>query len=313
MGLFSNKKKLCPVCGEPTPRFLPTKVEGTPICKECDKKIYLPDGKLEQMTLDEFLQYMNFYEENGSLRDHFTATYEYLFALSSKGIILDMSNGWFRFKNLPSALVFEAPHMKSFRIFEDENLLFESQENALRCYKSNVPQQIRGMASEIEEFRIQRQRYELMQELEDRHEEEAERRGEEYQRRYISKPSFSGQDPLGSFYVELTLEHSYWKEFREEVCGPRFDWDYPSVDGYLCDYENAAEKLHELAINLMQFICPGAQEIHDVDLTPSETRQATASAGMSAIEEIKQYKELLDAGIITEEEFTMKKRQLLGL
>ena len=38
-----------------------------------------------------------------------------------------------------------------------------------------------------------------------------------------------------------------------------------------------------------------------------------ASAGVSAAEEIKKFKELLDAGIITEEEFAAKKRQLLGL
>ena len=33
----------------------------------------------------------------------------------------------------------------------------------------------------------------------------------------------------------------------------------------------------------------------------------------NVIEEIKQYKELLDTGIITAEEFAAKKRQLLGL
>ena len=38
MGLFSNNKKLCPVCGNPTPRLLATKIQDTPICKECDKK-----------------------------------------------------------------------------------------------------------------------------------------------------------------------------------------------------------------------------------------------------------------------------------
>ena len=41
MGLFSNNKKPCPICGNATPRLLPTKVEGVPICKECDKKIDL--------------------------------------------------------------------------------------------------------------------------------------------------------------------------------------------------------------------------------------------------------------------------------
>ena len=45
MGLFSNNKKLCPICGSPTPRLLATKIEGQPICKECDSQIDLPDGK----------------------------------------------------------------------------------------------------------------------------------------------------------------------------------------------------------------------------------------------------------------------------
>ena len=32
MGLFSNNnKKLCPICGNPTPRLLATKVENMPI------------------------------------------------------------------------------------------------------------------------------------------------------------------------------------------------------------------------------------------------------------------------------------------
>ena len=39
MGLFSNNKKLCPICGSPTPRLLATKSEGQPICKECDSQI----------------------------------------------------------------------------------------------------------------------------------------------------------------------------------------------------------------------------------------------------------------------------------
>ena len=44
MGLFTNNKKLCPICGNPTPRLLATKVEDVPLCKECASKIDLPDG-----------------------------------------------------------------------------------------------------------------------------------------------------------------------------------------------------------------------------------------------------------------------------
>ena len=44
MGLFSNNKKLCPICGSPTPRLLATVVDDQPLCKACAAKIDLPDG-----------------------------------------------------------------------------------------------------------------------------------------------------------------------------------------------------------------------------------------------------------------------------
>ena len=37
------------------------------------------------------------------------------------------------------------------------------------------------------------------------------------------------------------------------------------------------------------------------------------AAGIGAAEELKAYKELLDSGAITQEEFDAKKRQILGL
>ena len=75
MGLFSNNKKLCPICGNPTPRIFSTKVEGTPICKECDKKAdQLPLGTTDTMTLDQFKAYLDFYEANQPLRQLFEET-----------------------------------------------------------------------------------------------------------------------------------------------------------------------------------------------------------------------------------------------
>ncbi len=42
-------------------------------------------------------------------------------------------------------------------------------------------------------------------------------------------------------------------------------------------------------------------------------KKPAAAAGTSAVEEIKKYKELLDAGVITQEEFSAKKKQLMGI
>ena len=39
MGIFTNDKKGCAICGNATPRLFPTKVEGLHLCKECAAKI----------------------------------------------------------------------------------------------------------------------------------------------------------------------------------------------------------------------------------------------------------------------------------
>lgn len=55
----------------------------------------------------------------------------------------------------------------------------------------------------------------------------------------------------------------------------------------------------------MQLIAPGAPE--------TGAGAAQTGGAPSTVEELKQYKSLLDAGVITEEEFAAKKRQLLGI
>ena len=44
-----------------------------------------------------------------------------------------------------------------------------------------------------------------------------------------------------------------------------------------------------------------------------KTKESTKNGATSVADEIKKYKELLDSGIITKEEFAVKKKQLLGL
>ena len=314
MGLFSNKKNLCPVCGEPTPKLLPTKVDGTPICKACAKKIDLPEGMVKQMSIEAFTEYITFYDNNQILRDAFQETYTYSQGFLKADIAVDAANRLFRLRNAKDALVFEVSNLKSFRILEDSKVLYESGENVLICNKSDVPERINGMHSVVEQFRARRQQYEFMERMQRREEEAARQRGENYNGQYISCPFFEGNEPFNNFYIELDFEHPYWENFRGEVKGTKFSATDPEVNTYLCEYQNAVEKLHELAMNLMQIICPGATETWGDDKDVSVmTQTTTASTESNTIEEIKKYKELLDAGILTEEEFAAKKRQLLGL
>ena len=65
-----------------------------------------------------------------------------------------------------------------------------------------------------------------------------------------------------------------------------------------------------------------AQALMDVAFSEAPRKATAAGASVAstatapatdAVEEIKRFKALLDQGIITEEEFTAKKRQLLGI
>ncbi len=69
--------------------------------------------------------------------------------------------------------------------------------------------------------------------------------------------------------------------------------------------ERTVGKLHKMATALMKMIDPNAGEVYE----GGDTQAPKADA----VEEIKRYKELLDAGVITEAEFAAKKRLLLGI
>lgn len=155
MGLFSNNKKLCPVCGNPTPRLLATKIQDTPICKECDKKIYLPKGRTDRMTIDDFKQYIQFYEDNQALRDQFEENYSFNFGLFGGDLVLDIFHGLFRVNCDKDSLAFQADNLKSFRILEDSRVLFEGNHQELKHYDSKVPEKVKQLEPQIAQFQMQ--------------------------------------------------------------------------------------------------------------------------------------------------------------
>ncbi len=307
MGLFSNNKKLCPICGNPTPRLLSTKVEDTPLCKECAGKIYLPDGALNQMSLDEFREYMNFYEGNQELRDTFTETYNYNFGFFDGSILLDVPNRLFRLNGSDkNAIVMSAENLKSFQILEDNEPLYESGNGELICHKSEVPEKINALAPQIAQFAIQQKEYEMLERMEKMNHQN----DKDYHPTYHSAPSFDAPLPFRYFYIEFTFEHPYWKEYRKKVGAPDFSTSDPSIDSYLREYKSKTDELHKFATNLMQIISPGAGER---TVGGNMNAGTGVPAGGSAADEIQKYKALLDAGAITEEEYAAKKRQLLGI
>lgn len=312
MGLFGGNKKLCPVCGNKASRFLPLKVEGEPLCGECESKVLELPGDLRDSTLETMASlqaYFAVFDENKALRQSFQTSYQHDFGILGGCICLDAANRLLRLSSSDNAFVFEPENITLFRISEDSAPLFEGTRDALVCYPSAAPDRARNMGREVDRFRLERRQCEQMRHMEEEMERQSRERGDTYVSRYISLPDVTTLNPFQKYYVYIELDHPYRKmkkEFKET--GPGFsDYD-TSIEGYLEAYETASGEMRALAENLMAVINPDAPE-----------RQAAGAQAVPSAEpadpvaEIQRYKALLDSGAITEEEFSAKKRQLLGI
>ncbi len=352
MGLFSNNKKLCPICGSPTPRLLATKVEDMPLCKECAGKVDLPDGVLDRMSLDQFKKYIAYYDENQTLRDAFKETDRMSFGFLSGELLADTEHRLLRLKGYDGALVFPASALVSFRFLEDGKTLFEGKADGLHCHQSDVPERARAMqmrvdrfqrrkaalqnlnapswknrhaisvvvfqARRVDRFQIQKEEHERMERME-RMRDRDRRPGEPDDRRFdMPEPRFEADAPVHKFSVEVILSDPYWKSFRNEISAPSFSSTNPSIIDYLNEYDEKVEELHRMATALAHVMNPGARELWDGETAAAPAAQAaqpvqTAAPAVDTVAELQKYKMLLDTGVITEEEFAAKKKQLLGI
>lgn len=316
MGLF-GPKKLCPVCGKPASRFLPTKVEGQPLCGDCDSKVLeLPDDLRGDViaSMASLEEYFAVFDENATLRQSFQQSYQHEFGILGGCICLDTTHRLLRLGSSDNAFVFEPENIKLFRISEDSSPLFEGTKDALVCYQSTASDRARNMGREIDRFRLEVRQCEQMKHMEEQMERQAKDRGDTYISRYISFPDVSTLNPFQKYYVYIELDHPYRKmkkEFKET--GPGFsDYD-TSIQGYLRAYETASGEMRALANNLMAVLNPDAPERQAGPQAAPASAAAESRPVTDPVAEIQRYKELLDSGVITEDEFSAKKRQLLGI
>ena len=316
MGLF-GPKKLCPVCGKPASRFLPTKVEGQPLCGECDSKVLELPGNMRDdviASMASLREYLAVFDENAALRQSFQTSYQHEFGILGGCICLDTTRRLLRLGSSDNAFVFEPENIKLFRISEDSSPLFEGTKDELVCYQSTAPDRARNMGREVDRFRLERRQCEQMRHIEEEMERQAKARGDTYVSRYISLPDVTTLNPFQKYYVYIELDHPYRKmnkEFKET--GPGFsDYD-TSIEGYLQAYETASGEMRALAENLMAVLNPDAPKRQAVPQASPGVQAVPAAAPADPVAEIQRYKGLLDSGVITEEEFSAKKRQLLGI
>ncbi|MCF2619061.1 SHOCT domain-containing protein [Oscillibacter valericigenes] len=172
------------------------------------------------------------------------------------------------------------------------------------------------MADTIARFHMEKQEFErreAMQGLYRCMDETNEERRERERNNDLYRPRFDVPAPIKEFRIELMLDHPYWRSFDEKISAPEFDRDYPRAEDYLKTYREQTEELHRLASKLMRMIDPNAGETRTGGAAQSVPMAQSAAASADAVSEIQKYKALLDAGVLTEEEFSAKKRQLLGI
>lgn len=239
------------------------------------------------------------------------------FGFLSGDLLVDEEHRLLRLKGYDGALVFPASALKSFRFMEDGKTLFEGKADGLHCFRSDVPERARALQPRIDRFLIRKEEHERMERMERMRDRQERRPGEPDDRRPdIPAPRFDVEAPVRKFNVEVTLDDPYWKSFRDELNAPDFSSFDPSVNDYLCDYDNKVSELHDMAFALARVMNPAAREIWDDDAAAASAQPAApvqAAPAVDTVAELQKYKMLLDTGVLTEEEFAAKKKQLLGI
>ena len=155
MGLFT-KKDPCAICGEKVKGLLPWKVEGQYVCNDCYGVVDI-QGDANKMTMQEFLQYRAFREENQKLAEQFTISEKVDFGAFDTKIIFDFDKQLFCMSKRPDKTIFHGSELKSFVIKEDSFPLIEGSASGLVRHESGVQDQVRTYMPMITQFQMEKE------------------------------------------------------------------------------------------------------------------------------------------------------------
>lgn len=302
MGLF-DKRPPCAICGGKVKGLLPWKIEGNYICDDCHGVIDAQNGN--DFTMEQFLKYRDFREQNQALREQFRVDEIVEFGFLSEKFVFDYEHSLFCMDKSLNKTIFHGSELKSFMISEDGAPLLEGSAKGFIYHESRVPQRIDELLPQVNQMLIQRQMQESMERLANRDKE--------------VRPSYTSIDipePFKKFYIKLYLQHPYWSLYEFERTGPVIIGDVPDLNQYRIEYNESVQHLETLANALAKvagFPQESAAPGQTVATAAVAAAAAAATAPTDAVAEIKKYKDLLDSGIITEEEFAAKKKQLMGI
>ena len=208
-------------------------------------------------------------------------------------------------KDSLASTIFEKNCIKSFVIREDCTPLFEGSAAGLLCYTSTVPERAAALSPVLQQIRL----------AEERERWERERARQNGNDQYISSSYCPDiEEPFEKFVVEIQCEHPYYEVLTAEKQGPSISNSTLGIKWYLDEYQKSVEIMGQLARALMELAFPGAPEQRvGGNVTMVGQNAAAPAAAADIVAEIQRFKELVDLGVLTEEEFAAKKRQLLGI
>lgn len=299
MGLFT-KKEPCAICGGKVKGLLPWKIEGQYVCDSCHGVVDVQKDK-EDMTMEQFRQYRAFREENQALKDQFTISQKVDFGAFDTKLVFDFDHRLFCMDQHLGKTVFRGGEIKSFVIQEDGAPIFEGGPQGLVRYESIVPERLTMMAPQLNQILMQKQLEDQLNVGRDPDHRPAPR--------FYDIP-----EPFKKFQVSIYVDHPYWSLLECDRSGPTFDNDYPDVNDYMNRYQEGYWLMENLAQCLMTVAFPDAPAEGTQQGAQQETQPAAAAApAQDAVSQLKQYKQLLDDGVITQADFDAKKKQLMGL
>lgn len=299
MGLFT-KKEPCAICGGKVKGLLPWKIEGQYVCDSCHGVVDVQRDKAD-MTMEQFRQYRAFREENQALKDQFTISQKVDFGAFDTKLVFDFDHRLFCMDQHLGKTVFRGGEIKSFVIQEDGAPIFEGGPQGLVRYESIVPERLTMMAPQLNQILMQKQLEDQLNVGRDPDHRPAPR--------FYDIP-----EPFKKFQVSIYVDHPYWSLLECDRSGPTFDNDYPDVNDYMNRYQEGYWLMENLAQCLMTVAFPDAPAEGAQQGAQQETQPAAAAApAQDAVSQLKQYKQLLDDGVITQADFDAKKKQLMGL
>ena len=280
MGLF-DKRPPCAICGGKVKGLLPWKIEGNYICDDCHGVIDAQNGN--DFTMEQFLKYRDFREQNQALREQFRVDEIVEFGFLSEKFVFDYEHSLFCMDKNLNKTIFHGSELKSFMISEDGAPLLEGSAKGFIHHESRVPQRIDELLPQVNQMLIQRQMQESMERLANRDKE--------------VRPSYTSIDipePFKKFYIKLYLQHPYWSLYEFERTGPVIIGDVPDLNQYRIEYNESVQHLETLANALAKvagFPQESAAPGQTVATAAVAAAAAAATAPTDAVAEIKKYKD----------------------